>query len=246
MAKAARVVHPTTSVKVLVIDVGGTHVKMTATGARESRGFSSGRQLTPAVLARKVRRVAADWDYEAIALGYPGAANADGPTAEPGNLGNGWVGFDFTRAFKRPVRITNDAVMQALGGYKGGRMLFLGLGTGLGSALVTERVIVPLELGCLPYTGRESIADRLGRRGRQRHGVKAWQRAIARIVPLLRAALTADYVVLGGGNARHVDPLPASTTRGGNEDAFIGGFRLWEDLVEPHDREAAPVWRVVR
>jgi hypothetical protein len=233
-------------VKVLVIDIGGTHVKMTATDAGESRRFSSGRQLTPARFVREVRRRAAGWEYEAIALGYPGAVDATGPAAEPGNLGDGWVGFDFARAFKRPVRIINDAVMQALGGYRGGRMLFLGLGTGLGSALVTERVIVPLELGCLPYTARESIAERVGRPGRRRHGPIRWQRAVARTVPVLKEALTADYVVLGGGNARHVDPLPACTTRGGNQDAFIGGFRLWEDLVEPHDRESAPVWRVVR
>jgi polyphosphate glucokinase len=235
-----------TAVKVLVIDVGGTHVKITATDVGESRRFGSGRQLTPAGLVREVKRLAAGWDYEAIALGYPGAVDANGPSAEPGNLGTGWVGFDFSRAFRRPVRTINDAVMQALGGYRGGRMLFLGLGTGLGSALVTERVIVPLELGCLPYTARESIAERVGRLGRRRHGPIRWQRAIERIVPTLKDALTADYVVLGGGNARHVDPLPTRTTRGGNEDAFIGGFRLWEDLVEPHDRESAPVWRVVR
>jgi predicted NBD/HSP70 family sugar kinase len=233
-------------VKVLVIDVGGTQVKMIATGTHEPRRFSSGKQLTPAVLVREVTRHAAGWKYEAIALGYPGAVDARGPTTEPGNLGPGWVGFDFSRAFRRPVRITNDAVMQALGGYKDGRMLFLGLGTGLGSALVSEQVVVPLELGCLPYTARETVAERIGRHGRQKYGATRWQAAIARIVPRLRQALTADYVVLGGGNARHVHPLPANTTRGGNEDAFAGGFRLWEDLVEPHDRESAPVWRVVR
>jgi polyphosphate glucokinase len=233
-------------VKVLVIDVGGTHVKITATDAHESRRFSSGRQLTPAALVREVKRHAGNWEYDAVSLGYPGAVDANGPSAEPGNLGDGWVGFDFEHAFRKPVRITNDAAMQALGGYKDGRMLFLGLGTGLGSALVTERVIVPLELGCLPYTARESIAERVGRAGRHRHGAARWQRAITRIVPMLRDAFAADYVVLGGGNARHVNPLPAHTARGGNEDAFLGGFRLWEDLVEPHDRESAPVWRVVR
>jgi polyphosphate glucokinase len=234
------------TVQVLVIDVGGTGVKLGATGTPELRRFRSGRHFRPQDLVREVKRRTADWPYEVVALAYPGVVDANGPIAEPGNLGRGWVGYDFSRAFGCPVRIANDAALQALGGYRTGRMLFLGLGTGLGSTLVTERVIVPLELGCLPYTRRETMAQRLGRVGRRRYGQKGWQRAVSRVVPIMRETFAADSVLLGGGNAKHVDPLPLNTTRGTNEDAIAGGFRLWEELVEPHDRAAAPVWRVVR
>jgi polyphosphate glucokinase len=192
-----------------------------------------------------VTRRSRDWRYDTITLGYPGAVTGEHPTAEPGNLGRGWVGFDFAKAFGRPVRIVNDAALQALGSYKGGRMLFLGLGTGLGSAIISEHVIVAIELGCLPYTRRDTLADRLGRAGRRRYGPERWQRTIAQMVPRLKEAFAADYVTLGGGNAKHVDPLPEGSTRGGNDDAFTGGFRLWQDIVEPHDRPAPPVWRVI-
>ena len=231
---------------VLVIDIGGSHVKIMATNAGESRRFNSGGDLTPDVLVDRVRHLARDWQYEAISLGYPGAVDENGPAAEPGNLGKGWVRFDFARAFGTPVRVVNDAAMQALGGYDGGRMLFLGLGTGLGSALITEHVVVPLELGCLPYEHGETIAQRLGRHGRAKYGHEVWQRAVAAITSVLRDAFAADYVVLGGGNAKHVEPLPPHTRRGGNNDAFAGGFRLWEEMIEPHDRRPPPVWRVVR
>lgn len=231
---------------VLVIDVGGTHVKLTASGGTGVRRFASGSELTPDTLVQRVRELAGDWHYDAVALGYPGSADENGPTAEPGNLGDGWVGFDFARAFAAPVRVVNDAVMQALGGYDGGRMLFLGLGTGVGSALVTEHVVVPLELGSLPHMHGGTIAEHLGRDGLGTHGQDAWQKAVTAIVPVLRDALAADYVVLGGGNAVKVAPLPPQTRRGGNEDAFVGGFRLWEDVVEPHDRQSRPGWRVVR
>jgi len=231
--------------RVLVLDVGGTRVKMTATGATESRRFESGRQLTPDVLVREVKRRTADWRYEVITLGYPGAVTGEHPSAEPGNLGRGWVGFDFGRAFGAPVRIVNDAALQALGSYREGRMLFLGLGTGVGSAIVSERVILSFELGCLPYSRHETLAERLGRAGRKRYGQQRWQQAIARVVPILKQGFAADYVVLGGGNAKHVDPLPEGAARGGNDDAFTGGFRLWQELVEPHDRPAAAVWRVI-
>jgi polyphosphate glucokinase len=231
---------------VLVIDVGGSKVKIAATGVNESRRFESGADLTPVALIERVRELARDWHYEAISLGYPGAVHGNRPTAEPGNLGKGWVGFDFARAFDKPVRVVNDAVMQAIGGYDGGRMLFLGLGTGLGSALITEHVVVPLELGCLPFEDGETIADRIGRAGLARHGKEAWRRAVTTITSALRAAFAADYVVLGGGNAKRVEPLPPHTRRGGNHDAFRGGFRLWEQMIEPHDRRPPPVWRVVR
>src|SRR5581483_8480015 len=208
--------------------------------------FESSPALTPAEMVQRVTCIARGWSYDAVSVGFPGAVAADGPTAEPGNLGCGWVGFDYERAFAAPVRIVNDAAMQALGAYDGGRMLFLGLGTGVGSTLVTERVIVPLELGCLPAADGGRLVDRLGRDALERDGREVWMRAVADAVGVLREAFVADYIVLGGGNASRVEPLPPTTRRGGNEDAFAGGFRLWEDVVEPHDRPPTPAWRVVR
>jgi polyphosphate glucokinase len=231
---------------VLVIDIGGTHVKMTSSNGSDPRRFDSGQRLTPQRLIDQVRRQTADWSYDVVALGYPGSVDSNGPTSEPGNLDTGWVGFDFQQAFGKPVRIVNDAVMQALGGYDGGRMLFLGLGTGLGSALVTERVVVPLELGCLMYAPGETIGERLGRAGLERHGKPAWLRTINEVTHVLRDAFAADYIVLGGGNAGQIETLPAGTRRGGNDDAFRGGFRIWEEVVEPHDQHPGFVWRVVR
>jgi polyphosphate glucokinase len=231
---------------VLVVDVGGTHVKVIASGAAERRKFDSGPDLTPERLVAGVRDITRDWSYDAVSLGYPGAVDARGPTAEPGNLAPGWVGFDFRRAFGKPLRVVNDAVMQALGGYAGGRMLFLGLGTGLGSSLITEHVVVPLELGCLPYEDGGTIAARVGRQGLKTSGHEEWVRAVARVCKVLRDAFAADYLLLGGGNAKRVEPLPEGVRRGGNDDAFKGGFRLWEHVVEPLDREPPRVWRVVR
>jgi polyphosphate glucokinase len=231
---------------VLVVDIGGSHVKMLATGQSSPRRFDSGKRLTPQDLVRGVREQTADWRFDVVAIGYPGHVDACGPVDEPGNLGRGWIRFDFQKAFECPARVVNDAVMQALGGYDGGRMLFLGLGTGLGSALVSERVAIPLELGCLPYGRDRTLFDQLGRAGLDRDGHDAWQRALHEITPRLREAFAADYVMLGGGNAKEVDPLPAHTRRGGNADAFAGGFRLWEEQIEPHDRPPSAVWRVVR
>jgi polyphosphate glucokinase len=202
--------------------------------------------LTPQLLVQKVRELTADWKFGAISIGYPGEVDARGPRREPGNLGGGWVGFDFAKAFEKPVRILNDAALQALGGYDGGRMLFLGLGTGVGSALVTEHVVVPLELGCLPYCPDETLFDRIGSAGRAKYGHTGWADAVARVTAMLKEAFAADYVLLGGGNAKHVEPLPQGARRGGNADAFTGGFRLWEEVVEPHDRRSASAWRVVR
>jgi polyphosphate glucokinase len=230
--------------RVLVIDIGGSHVKL-AVPDEVPRRFDSGEHLTPALLVRDVKRITRDWDYDAISIGYPGAVDATGPADEPGNLGDGWVGFEFDAALGKPVRIVNDAAMQALGGYDGGRMLFLGLGTGLGSTLVTERVIVPLELGCLPFEDA-TLFDLLGRDALERRGQHAWQRTLTAATCVLRDAFLADYIVLGGGNAERVDPIPPHARRGGNDDAFAGGWRLWEDIVEPHDQAPARVWRVVR
>ena len=230
---------------VLVVDIGGTGVKLRASNVEETRRFKSGPSFTPDLLLEKLRAVAGDWRYDVVALGYPGAVNEHGPVAEPGNLGPGWVGFDFAKAFDRPVRVVNDAVMQALGAYDSGRMLFLGLGTGVGSALITEHVLIPLELGALPHMRGGTLFEQLGRAARKKNAT-AWQEAIEEITPVLREAFSADYVVLGGGNGSKVDPLPALTRRGSNEDAIKGGFRLWEELVEPHDRQSARVWRVVR
>jgi polyphosphate glucokinase len=231
---------------VLTIDVGGTHVKLKASTGSEARRFRSGPQLTPEDFVEQVQREAAGWRYEVIAIGFPGAVENNVPAAEPGNLGEGWVGFDFERALGKRVRVVNDAVMQALGGYQSGRMLFLGLGTGVGSALITEHVVVPLELGSLPHLAGGTIAERLGRHGLARDGRDAWQQAVEHITPVLRDAFVADYVLLGGGNAKELDPLPPDSRRGTNDDAFTGGFRLWEEVVEPHDRQPPPVWRVVR
>jgi polyphosphate glucokinase len=201
--------------------------------------------LMPAQLVAQVHAHAGDWQYDAVALGYPGAVDARGPTREPGNLGSGWVGFDFDAAFDRSVRVVNDAVLQALGGYDGVRILYLGLGTGLGSALITEHVVVPLELGSLPF-GDATMAEHLGRAGLEARGHAAWLHALTDITGVLRHALGADYVLLGGANVERVDQLPPDARRGGNDDAFVGGFRLWQEPVEPHDREPARLWRVVR
>jgi polyphosphate glucokinase len=187
-----------------------------------------------------------DWKYDVVTLGYPGMVGPDGPEAEPGNLGHGWVGFDFREAFGKPIRIVNDAAMQALGSYVGGRMLFLGLGTGLGTALVADRVIVPLELGCLQFGPEETLADRLGKAGREKYGHDSWLHTLSAAIENLSKATMADYVVLGGGHAMEVEPLPPGVHRGGNADAFTGGFRFWEEDIEPHDRPPSSAWRVVR
>lgn len=231
---------------VLVIDVGGSSVKLLATGETEPRKFDSGPDLTPTELVRRVAELTADWKYSRITLGVPALIGPDGPEAEPGNLGAGWVGFDYAAAFGTFVRVVNDAAMQALGAYDGGRMLFLGLGTGLGSALVTDQVVVPLELGSLPYSRDETMAERVGKAGLEAHGEERWQGAVRRVIDVLRRAFEADYIVLGGGNAAIVDPLPDGVRRGGNDDAFAGGFRLWEERVVPHDLPPAAAWRVVR
>ena len=213
--------------KILVVDVGGTHVKVLATGQREHRQADSGPTMTARRMVSVVKRLSADWSYDHVAIGYPGPVVHGHPVAEPRNLGDGWVGFDFRRAFGRPVRMINDAAMQALGSYRGGRMLFLGLGTGLGSALIIDGVLEPMEVAHLPYRKGRTFADYVGTRGLERLGKAHWLRCVADVVERLREAFAADDVVIGGGNARKLKTLPPGTRLGDNANAFLGGFRLW-------------------
>jgi polyphosphate glucokinase len=214
--------------RILTIDVGGSKIKVLATGQSEPRKTPSGECLTPTRLVEKVRELTADWEYDVISVGYPGLVGEGGPSSEPGYLGPGWVGFDYAAAFQRAVRICNDAAMQALGSYDGGRMLFIGLGTGVGSALIIKNTVVALELGSLPYASG-TLYDVLGQRGLDRLGKPAWRAAVSRIAPKLLAAFRVDYVVLGGGNAERIraKELPPGIRLGHNLTAFRGGFRLW-------------------
>jgi polyphosphate glucokinase len=238
--------------KILAIDIGGTKVKVLATGETEPRKFESGKRLTPAQMVEQVRELTRDWQYEAISIGFPGLVGEHGPRSEPGNLGSGWVGFDFAAAFGLPVRITNDAAMQALGGYEGGRMLFLGLGTGLGSALIADHVIVPLELGRLMYRDGRPLGEVLGHQGLEVDGKTAWREKVNEVVTMLMGAFVVDHVLLGGGNAKYLKELPPGTRTGHNQNAFRGGFRLWNADIVPTQpveggapsKEAAP-WRMI-
>ena len=218
---------PAPPAAILTVDIGGTKVKILATGQTEPRKAPSGKDFTPARLVETVRGLAHDWEYDAVSIGYPGLVGPHGPRSEPGNLGPGWVGFDFAAAFGKPVKMVNDAAMQALGSYEGGRMLFLGLGTGLGSALITGHVIVPLELGRLFFDGERTLGEVLGRRGLERLGKSDWRQALNRTVTSLMQAFMADYIVVGGGNAKNVKEPPPGTRLGHNLTAFRGGFRLW-------------------
>jgi hypothetical protein len=230
---------------VLVVDVGGSHVKFLVSDAEEPRRFDSHPGLEPREMVQNVRERTSDWNYDAVSLGVPARIGPRGPLGEPGNLGDGWIDFDFHCAFERPVRLVNDAAMQALGAYDKGRMLFLGLGTGLGSALITERVIVPLELGNLTWNREETLAERLGKKGLQKLGRDDWEASVHRAVAVLQQAFAVDDTVLGGGQAEVLQSLPVGVRRGGNHDAFTGGFRLWEEWVEPHDRTPSSAYRLV-
>lgn len=243
--------HPS---KILVIDLGGTRVKVLASGQTERRCAPSGTSMTPMRMVEVVRQLAADWEFEAVALGYAGSVGPEGPRADNANLGPGWVGFDFAAAFGVPVKVSNDAAMQALGSYAGGRMLFLGLGTGVGSALVTGRAIMPLELGNLRFTRKQTLHDYLGRAGLKRLGLDRWRRAVEESASFLRQSFAADYIMLGGGNAKKLKEPPPWCRLGSNQCAFRGGYRLWglelmptlnpdgrQDELPAADRE----WRMV-
>jgi polyphosphate glucokinase len=224
---------------VLVIDVGGTHVKVRATAQPDEVKIPSGRAMTARKMVSAVKRVAKDWDYARVSIGYPGPVVHGHPFREPYNLGKGWVGFDFGKAFGCPVKIINDAAMQALGSYEGGRMLFLGLGSGLGSAMIADGSLEPMELAHLPYKNGKTYEDYLGIRGLKRLGEKKWRRHVADVVNRLKDAVEAEYVVLGGGNATKVKKLPPDTRFGDNRNAFLGGARLWETDGKPHRQTTA-------
>jgi glucokinase len=215
-------------VKTLVIDIGGTNVKLLVTGRRVPVKIDSGPTLTPAAMLRAVREATADWEYDRVSIGYPGPVRDNRPTADPWNLGAGWVGFDFEKALGKPVRVVNDAAMQALGSYEGGNMLFLGLGTGLGTTMIRDGMIIPLELAHLPYRKGKTYEELLGDKAYKSLGKRVWRKHVVRVIELFTAALLVDYVVLGGGNARHMKTLPSHVRLGTNANAFKGGFRLWE------------------
>ncbi|HEV3205885.1 MAG TPA: ROK family protein [Terriglobales bacterium] len=216
------------SPRVLVVDIGGTNVKMLATGQKEPRKYPSGPTLTPQKMVNLVKKSVRDWKYDCVSLGYPGPIINEHPLREPHNLGEGWMGFNFRKAFGCPIKIINDAAMQALGSYKGGRMLFLGLGTGLGSAMIVDGMLQPMELAHLLYKHGKTYEDYLGLRGLERCGKKKWRQNVADVTKKLKAALEADYVVLGGGNNKKLKELPPGAQLGSNENAFLGGFRMWE------------------
>jgi polyphosphate glucokinase len=224
--------------KVLAIDVGGTNVKLLATGHETRRRFASGPKLTPKQMVAEARKTVADWEFEVVSIGYPGPVMDGRILAEPHNLGKGWTGFNFEKAFGRPAKVLNDAAMQALGSYKGGRMLFLGLGTGLGSAIIINGSLQPMELAHLPYR-KGTYEDYVGLRGLEKYGKKKWRKLVFDVVDKLSAALEPDDIVLGGGNVKKMDALPPKCRAGNNANAFIGGYRLWEGpgALEEHTKQ---------
>jgi hypothetical protein len=226
--------------KILVIDIGGSNVKLMISRGKKLK-FTSGSGLTPREMVAEVKPLVSDWKFDAISVGFPSPVRDGRILSEPKHLGKGWVGFNFEKALGRPVRIINDAAMQALGSYHGGRMLFLGLGTGLGSALVWDNYVLPLELGDLPYRNGSIIEDYLGKPGLARLGKKNWQRDVEHAIVQLKKSLIADYVMLGGGNAKRIDQLPKGVEQGHNRNAFLGGTRLWQ--IDPRTRQ--PKWRIL-
>ena len=221
--------HPVDNPQVLVIDVGGTHVKVKHSGSDEEREVESGPTMTAKKMVAAVQEMTRDWHFDVIAMGYPGPVLHGKIVHSPHNLGPGWQGFDFAGAFGKPVRIINDAAMQALGSYEGGNMLFVGLGTGLGTALIIDGHVQPLEMGHLPYKEGRSFEDYVGKAGLKRLGVVKWRQEAAAVIAELSAALQPDYVVIGGGNAKKLEELPPNCRRGDNANAFKGGFRMWKD-----------------
>jgi len=226
--------------KILVIDVGGTHVKLMISRAKK-RKFKSGPKMTPGQMISETKEALDGWKYDAVSIGFPSPVLNGRIASEPKHLGKGWVGFNFKKALGKPVRLINDAAMQALGSYRGRRMLFLGLGTGLGSTLIWENNVLPLELGDLPYRDHRIIEDFLGKPGIAELGEKHWKREVARAVTQLKKSLIADYVVLGGGSTKKLDRLPKNVERGHNRNAFLGGVRLWQ--IDPRTRR--PKWRIM-
>ena len=225
---------------ILVIDIGGSHVKLMISRAQK-RKFESGPDLTPREMLAQMKPLLRDWKFDLVSIGFPAPVGNGRILNEPKNLGSGWTRFDFEKSLRKPVRIINDAAMQALGSYHGGRMLFLGLGTGLGSTLILRRMVLPLELGDLPYRDHQIIEDHLGKSGMRMLGEKEWQREVMRAVVQLKKALIADYVVLGGSGAKKLDALPDMIELGHNRNAFLGGVRLWQ--VDPRTRR--PKWNIL-
>ncbi len=229
-----------TKMKILAVDVGGSHVKILATGQKQKREIISGPGMTALQMVSRVKKLAKGWAYDAVSVGFPGPVLHNGPVAEPHNLGPGWMGFDFASAFGLPVKIINDAAMQALGSYEGGKMLFLGLGTGLGSAMIVDGIIEPMELGHLPYK-KATYEDYVGNSGLDRLGKKRWRRLVKDVIDRFAAALEPDDIVIGGGNVLHLKKLPNGCRATNNAHAFIGGFRMWDNPPVRLSREKRPV-----
>jgi polyphosphate glucokinase len=221
--------------KILAVDVGGTHVKILATGQKQKREIVSGPKMTARQMVSDVKKLAKDWAYDVVSVGFPGPVLHGRPVAEPHNLGPGWAGFDFASAFGLPVRVANDAAMQALGSFRGGRMLFLGLGTGLGTAMIVNGIVEPMELGHLPYK-KGTFEDYVGARGLARVGKKRWRKLVKDVIERLVAATEPEDVVIGGGNLVHLNKLPKGCRAGDNAYAFIGGFRMWNSAYAPINR----------
>jgi polyphosphate glucokinase len=226
--------------KVLIIDIGGTNIKVASTDMRDSIKIPSGPTLTPARMADQVLAATEGWKYDVISIGYPGPVVHDHPLADPHNLGSGWIDYPYQKVFGKPIRFINDAAMQALGGYRGRRMLFLGTGTGLGSALVFDGVVVPLELAHLPYKKGRTYEEYIGVAGLERSGKKRWRKSVLDIIEILQAAFICDYVLLGGGNSKYMKELPPNVILGANSNAVEGGLRLWQKPDELKVLEDAP------
>ncbi|MGV8854729.1 MAG: ROK family protein [Devosia sp.] len=224
---------------ILAVDVGGSHVKILTSAGGNPRRINSGPTLSAAQMCDGVIRLAKGLDYDCVTIGYPGPVTHNSPLAEPHNLGQGWVGFDYAAAFGKPVKLVNDAMMQALGSYDGGRMLFLGLGTGLGAAMIVDGIAEPMELAHLPYRKGKTFEDYVSDAARRKHGNKHWRKTVFDVVERLSAALRPDYVVIGGGNVDHLKELPSNCRRGENDRAFEGGFRLWQDATSLDDTQVS-------
>jgi predicted NBD/HSP70 family sugar kinase len=226
--------------QILVVDVGGQNVKVLLSGETQPRRVASGPRMTAQQMVEGVKSLTADWDYDVVSLGYPGQVVHNMPAHDPVNLGPGWIGFDYPGAFGKPIHIINDAAMQALGSYDGGRMLFLGVGTGLGSAMIVDGDLEPMELGHLPYKKGLTYEDYVGQRGLKKFGKKRWREEVQIVIDSFRKALQPDYIVLGGGNAKLMKDLPADVRLGNNNNAFVGGFRLWEKQSDRLTHPPAP------